>query len=120
VIAVIFEVWAKDEHRQAYLDLAAELRPLLEKIDGFISIERFASLAEPDKLMSISFWRNEEAVAEWRRVEAHRTAQARGRARMFRDYRIRVAEVLRDYGKDHGRDQAPADSRAFHKATSSS
>jgi heme-degrading monooxygenase HmoA len=120
MIAVIFEVWAKGEHRQAYLDLAAELRPLLEKQDGFISIERFASLADPDKLMSVSFWRDEEAVAAWRRVEQHRAAQAQGRARLFENYRIRVAEVLRDYGMDANREQVPADSREFHKTTASS
>ena len=114
MIAVIFEFWANDERRQAYLDLSAELRPLLERIDGFVSIARFQSLSEPGKLLSLSFWRDEDAVAQWRQVERHRAAQAAGRAGIFKDYRLRVAHVLRDYTRDERRDQAPADSRAAH------
>src|SRR5882762_9801572 len=98
MIAVIFEVWPKDGHRQDYLDIAASLRPLLEKIDGFVSIERFESLSEPGKILSLSFWRDEAAIQEWRRLEAHRTAQAKGRGGIFRDYRLRVVTVIRDYG----------------------
>jgi heme-degrading monooxygenase HmoA len=113
--AVIFEVWLKDEGRQEYLDIAAALRPTLEKMDGFISIERFQSLSDPGKILSLSFWRDEAAVAAWRRVERHRAAQAAGRAGIFRDYRLRVASVIRDYGLD-AREQAPADSRAVHDA----
>ena len=113
MIAVIFEVWPQAGRRQEYLDLAADLRPLLAGIDGFISIERFESLAEPGKLLSLSFWRDEQAVAAWRVLESHRDAQTRGRNRVFRDYRLRVAGVLRDYGMTD-RDQAPADSLQIH------
>ncbi len=109
MIAVIFEVWPAE--RGAYLDIAAQLAPLLDGIDGFISIERFESLAEPGKLLSLSFWRDEEAVARWRNLEAHRGAQARGRGGVLRDYRLRVAAVSRDYGFED-RAQAPSDSRS--------
>jgi heme-degrading monooxygenase HmoA len=111
VIAVIFEVWPAD--RQRYLDIAAELRPLLEQIDGFVSVERFESLSEPGKVLSLSFWRDEEAVARWRALHPHRQAQAAGRAGVFRDYRLRVAGVLRDYGMTQ-RAEAPDDSRREH------
>jgi heme-degrading monooxygenase HmoA len=114
MIAVIFEFWVEGGRRQDYFDLAAELRPLLDNADGFISIERFESLSEPGKVLSLSFWRDEAAVAAWRQVEQHRAAQAKGRAAVFRDYRLRVAAVLRDYGKADRRDQAPADSRVVH------
>jgi heme-degrading monooxygenase HmoA len=113
MIAVIFEVWPKPGHKQQYLDLAAELRPLLSSIDGFISVERFESLYEPGKMLSISFFRDEAALAQWRNVEAHRTAQAKGRAEVFSDYRLRIASVSRDYGMSD-RGNAPADSRARH------
>lgn len=111
MIAVIFEVTPHPETRDEYLGLAADLRPLLDGIDGFISIERFESLVQPGKLLSLSFWRDEVAVAEWRRLEPHRAAQARGRAEVFADYRLRIAQVVRDYGLND-RAQAPADSRA--------
>lgn len=113
MIAVIFEVWPADGERQAYLDIAREMRPLLSEIDGFISIERFASLSEDGKLLSLSFWRDEAAVAQWRALSPHRDAQSRGRSGIFRDYRLRVAHVERDYGL-HERAEAPADSRALH------
>lgn len=113
MIAVIFEVWPHPEHRGHYLDLAAELRHHLEGIDGFISVERFESLTQPGKLLSLSVWRDEAALAEWRRLGEHRTAQAIGRNAFFRDYRLRVTEVQRDYGMSE-RTQAPADSRAIH------
>jgi heme-degrading monooxygenase HmoA len=111
MIAVIFEVWPAE--RAAYLGAAAELRPLLDGIDGFLSIERFESLAEPGKLLSLSFWRDEAAVAAWRNREAHRDAQARGRARILRDYRLRIGDIVRDYGMED-RAQAPKDSRAVN------
>jgi len=114
MIAVIFEVEPRDGCRQAYLDIAAELKPLLGGIDGFISIERFQSLADPGRILSLSFWRDEAAVAEWRRLEAHRAAQRAGRDELFRDYRLRIANVVRDYGMTP-RAEAPADSRAFHE-----
>lgn len=113
MIAVIFEVVPKDKHRQAYLDIAADLRPLLETMDGFISIERFASLSDARKILSLSFWRDEDAVAAWRNLEPHRAAQAQGRARIFDDYHLRVASVIRDYGMED-RTQAPSDSRMVH------
>jgi heme-degrading monooxygenase HmoA len=115
MIAVILEAWLAPSGRQAYLDLAQQLRAELEAIDGFLSIERFTSLAEPNKLLSLSFWRDEEAVGRWRRVEAHRRAQTAGRAGIFADYRLRVASVLRDYGL-RDRDEAPADSRGMPDA----
>jgi heme-degrading monooxygenase HmoA len=113
MIAVIFEVWLAPEHGQTYLDIAAELRPLLDEADGFISIERFQSLSTPNKLLSLSFWRDEAAVANWRTMEEHRSAQQAGRSGVFADYRLRVAAVLRDYGLER-REQAPPDSRQRH------
>jgi heme-degrading monooxygenase HmoA len=114
VIAVIFEVWPAPGERPTYLGLAAELRATLETIEGFLSIERFQSLADPDKLLSLSFWRDEEAVQRWRTLDAHRQAQARGRAGVFQEYRLRIAAVTRDYGLAD-RAQAPVDSRLAHK-----
>jgi heme-degrading monooxygenase HmoA len=113
MIAVIFEVKPKAGRKEAYLDTAARLKPLLAGIDGFISVERFQSLTDPEKVLSLSFWRDEEAVARWRQVEDHRHAQEAGRRAIFEDYRLRVAAVIRDYGLGE-RDQAPADSRALH------
>jgi heme-degrading monooxygenase HmoA len=113
MIAVIFEVWPAAERKQEYLDIAAHLRPLLDNIDGFISIERFESLSEPGKILSLSIWRDEQAVAAWRQIGEHRTAQAQGRAGIFRDYHLRIAGVIRDYGMFE-REQAPVDSRQTH------
>jgi len=107
MIAVIFEVLPTDEGHADYLDHAARLRPLLETMEGFISIERFQSLTQPGKLVSLSFWRDEECVRAWREHPRHRETQAAGRGGMFQDYRLRVAEVRRDYGL-YERDQAPA------------
>jgi heme-degrading monooxygenase HmoA len=115
MIAVIFEVPPHAEGKQRYLDIAASLRPLLEQVDGFVSIERFQSLSNPDKLLSLSFFRDEEAVARWRQLEAHRAAQSAGRGFLFQDYRLRIAQVVRDYGMFE-REQAPADSQAVHAA----
>ena len=114
MIAVIFEVWPAEGRTDDYLALAASLRPKLEAMDGFISIERFQSLTDPAKLLSLSFWRDEAAVANWRALAEHRGAQSAGRAGVFRDYRLRVAAVLRDYGMTERRDQAPPDSQAAH------
>lgn len=111
MIAIIFEVIPKDGKTPAYLDIAAELRPLAESIDGFISVERFESLTNPGKILSLSFWRDEAAVAEWRQLMQHRKAQVAGRNHLFQDYRLRVAQVLRDYGMTD-RTQVPEDSRA--------
>ena len=115
MIAVIFEVEPHPQHRQAYLDTAAALKPLPEKMDGFLSIERFESLAQPGKILSLSFWRDEEAVKRWRNLEEHRRAQAAGRQALFADYRLRIAQVIRDYGLNE-REQAPQDSRSVHRA----
>lgn len=114
MVVVIFEVWPSDGRAPEYLDLAAKLRPELEKMDGFVSIERFESLTTKGKILSLSFWRDDDAVRAWRNREAHRAAQAKGRGGVFADYRLRVAAVLRDYGmKERG--EAPADSRAVHE-----
>lgn len=110
MLAVIFEVNPNIEGKAEYLDIAAELRGFLENRDGFISIERFQSLSEEDKILSLSFWRDEESIKAWRNLIEHRTAQSKGKESLFKNYRIRVAEVVRDYtGTD--RDDAPADSR---------
>ncbi len=109
MIAVIFEVLPREGLRGDYLDTAARLRPLLDGIDGFLSIERFESLTVPGKVLSLSFWRDEAAVAQWRRLGEHRAAQADGRGRVFADYRLRVAQVVRDYGMAE-REEAPGDS----------
>jgi heme-degrading monooxygenase HmoA len=113
MIAVIFEVEPRAGRQDAYLDAAALLKPLLEGIDGFISVERFQSLTRPGRIVSLSYWRDEAAVRQWRNLEAHRRSQAAGRESIFADYRIRVAEVLRDYGMNQ-RGEAPEDSRAAH------
>lgn len=113
MIAVIFEVVPSMAGRQTYLDLAAGLREELEQVDGFLSVERFESLSQPGKLLSLSFWRDEAAVARWRALPHHREAQSAGRAGVFADYRLRVAKVLRDYGL-HAREEAPADARRCH------
>ncbi|TPM10524.1 MULTISPECIES: antibiotic biosynthesis monooxygenase [unclassified Mesorhizobium] len=113
MIAVIFEVEPAAGRRDAYLGIAAQLRPLLEGIDGFISVERFQSLANPDRILSLSFWRDEDAVKTWRNTQEHRQAQQAGRGGIFADYRLRIAHVVRDYGLSE-RQQAPVDSRAVN------
>jgi heme-degrading monooxygenase HmoA len=113
MIAVIFEVVPAPGRKQDYLDLAVSLKSELEKIDGFVSIERFASITNEGKILSLSIWRDEDAVKRWRNLEGHRAAQAKGRGGIFADYRLRVASVIRDYGMVE-RDQAPADSRRVH------
>jgi len=114
MIAVIFEVEPADGRRDDYLALAAALRPELERIDGFISVERFQSLTTPGKMLSLSFFRDEAAVIEWRNRQSHRATQAKGRGGVFADYRLRVAHVLRDYGMTE-RAEAPDDSRVVHR-----
>lgn len=113
MIAVIFEVWPAEGRAKEYFDLAASLKADLERIDGFISVERFESLTTKGKYLSLSFWRNEEAVRTWRNLQRHRSAQARGRGGVFADYRLRVAAVLRDYGLKE-RQEAPEDSSDAH------
>ncbi|MCR9213190.1 MAG: antibiotic biosynthesis monooxygenase [Proteobacteria bacterium] len=115
MIAVIFEVQPKAEHRQQNLDIAASLKPILEGIEGFISVERFQSLTNEDKILSLSFFEDEKAIERWRQIESHRKAQEKGRQALFADYRLRIAGVIRDYGLNE-RDQAPEDSRARHDA----
>jgi heme-degrading monooxygenase HmoA len=114
MIAVIFEVEPAEGRMDTYLDHAAALRPLLEQMPGFISVERFRSLTNPDKLLSLSLWEDEAAIGNWRTNPEHRAAQHAGRNGVFAGYRLRVAHVLRDYGPDQHRDQAPADSRSYH------
>ena len=111
----MFEVVPAPGCRQRYLDLAAALKPELGAVDGFISVERFQSLSDTDKMLSLSFFRDERAVMAWRNTAAHRATQARGRAGVFSDYRLRVADVARDYGM-FSRAQAPLDSRSAHPA----
>ena len=113
MIAVIFEVTPAEGRREVYLGIAADLRPLLDGIDGFISIERFQSLTDPARVQSLSFWRDEEAVRQWRNSEDHRQAQKAGRAGVFSDYRLRIAHVVRDYGM-FDRAEVPADSQRVH------
>lgn len=113
MIAVIFEALPRDGQREAYLAAAASLRHHLDTIDGFISIERFESLTQPGKLLSLSFWRDEEAVRRWRTLDEHRHVQRAGREHIFEDYRLRVAAVIRDYGMVE-RVQAPDDSKTWH------
>jgi len=114
MIAVMFEVWPADGRKDDYLDHAARLRDELMRIDGFISVERFQSLTEPGKLLSLSFWRDEAAVAAWRNQPKHRATQSAGRHGIFRDYRLRIAAVVRDYGMTERREQAPGDSKVAH------
>lgn len=114
MIAVIFEVFPKEENKQAYLDIATKLKPMLADVDGFISIERFASLQDPNKILSLSFWKDEQSIENWRNDAKHRLGQASGLQDIFSDYRIRVGQIVRDYGLE-SRDEAPGDSNAYHK-----
>ena len=116
MIAIIFEVTPAEGRKEAYLEIAARLREDLEQIEGFISVERFQSLTNPEKMLSISFFENEDAVTTWRNTQAHRRAQAQGRKGVFADYHLRVAQVLRDYEMNE-RDQAPCDSQEAHGST---
>ena len=113
MIGIIFEVQVAEGRQAEYLEIAAEMRPLLEQVDGFISVERFQSLTNPEKLLSLSFFEDEDAVARWRKLVAHRGAQSKGRAGIFAGYRLRVTHVIRDYGLTD-RDQAPDDSKTAH------
>lgn len=116
MIAVIFEVEPAEGRKDDYLSIAANLRPMLEEIDGFISIERFQSLTNPGRILSLSFFRDEDAVKAWRTTEEHRQAQSAGRGGIFTSYRLRIASVVRDYGLTERREQAPDDSRVAHEA----
>lgn len=113
MIAVIFEIWPAEGCKDDYLKIAASLRADLNRIDGFISVERFQSLTDPKKLLSLSFWRDEEAVKKWRNHSNHRDSQIHGRAGLFADYRLRICSITRDYGITD-RTEAPDDSRAIH------
>lgn len=113
MLAVIFEVLPSEAGKAEYLEIAADLKQYLAEVPGFISIERFQSLTNPGKILSLSFWENEAAIRQWRNLEVHRSAQTRGRGDLFRDYRIRVASVVRDYSLE-AREQAPDDSRTLH------
>ena len=103
MFVTIFEVWPKEGHQDDYFDLAASLKSDLEKIDGFISVERFESVTEPRKFLSLSFWRDEAAIQNWYQHGGHSDAQGEGRSVIFNNYRIRVAEVIRDYDLSTGR-----------------
>ncbi|MEJ5118730.1 antibiotic biosynthesis monooxygenase [Gluconobacter cerinus] len=115
MIAVLFEAWPTWQGKKQYASLAAHLKSELETVEGFVSVERFQSLTDPDKLLSLSFFRDENAVAAWRSLSAHRMAQAAGRGGVFSDYRLRVAQVVRNYGLSD-REEAPSDSRVVHAA----
>lgn len=115
MIAVIFEVIPNEGKKEEYLDIAAKLRPELDKIDGFVSIERFQSFTNPDKVLSLCFWRDEESIQQWRNLEMHRYAQSKGRNEVFKDYHLRIADVKRDYGMFE-RKEAPSDSTDFHQS----
>jgi heme-degrading monooxygenase HmoA len=113
MIAVIFEVVPNEGKKEEYLDIAANLKPELSHIDGFISIERFQSFTDPEKVLSLSFWRDEESIQQWRNLEMHRYAQTKGRNEIFKDYHLRIAPVVRDYGM-FDRKETPEDSSEFH------
>lgn len=113
MIAVIFEVISNEGKKEEYLNIAASLRPELDYIDGFISIERFQSFSDPEKVLSLSFWKDEESIQQWRNLEMHRHAQAKGRNEVFKDYHLRIATVVRDYGMFE-RKETPEDSSEFH------
>lgn len=113
MIAVIFEFTPAEGRTQEYFDLVAQLKPELDQADGFLSIERFESISAPGKFVSLQFWRDEASVQKWRNLQLHRQAQAKGRAGIFANYRLRVATVDRDYTRDE-RSQAPDDSRGLH------
>ncbi len=114
MITVIFEVFPKEENKQEYLDIAAKLKPMLADVDGFISIERFASLQDPNKILSLSFWEDEQSVEKWRNESMHRHGQASGLGHIFSDYRIRVGQIIRDYSLEN-RAEAPTDSNTYHQ-----
>ena len=114
MLAVIFEFEPVADRKQDYLQFAAELGQELDAIDGFISIERFESLTQPGKLLSLSFWRDETAISTWRNLETHRAAQRAGRNGIMSDYRLRVASVIRDYDMQN-RTAAPDDSKNYHQ-----
>jgi len=113
MIAVIFEVWPHEDRKDQYLALAANMKKHLADLDGFISVERFESLTEPGKLLSLSFWRDETALDNWRKLEEHRAMQKMGRESLFNGYHLRIASVMRDYTLTE-RDEAPEDSKALH------
>jgi heme-degrading monooxygenase HmoA len=113
MIAVIFEVIPNKGKKEEYLDIAVKLRPELDTIEGFISIERFQSFNDPEKVLSLSFWRDEESIQQWRNLEMHRYAQSKGRNEIFKDYHLSIATVVRDYGMFE-RKETPEDSFKFH------
>lgn len=113
MIAVIFEFTPKEGKFEDYYELALGLNEEVKKFDGFISIERFESINNKGKFVSLSFWRDEEAVKNWRNMQQHREAQKKGRKSIFASYRLRIASVSRDYEMDK-RAQAPQDSKKVH------
>ena len=113
MLAVIFEVSLTEGKEEEYLDIATKLRQHLKDVDGFVSIERFKSLSEEGKILSLSYWEDEASIQNWRNLEAHRSAQKKGRSDIFSDYRLRVCEVVRDYSMEN-RDDAPVDSKEIH------
>ena len=96
MFSVIFEVNRKPERKDEYLDLAKQLKPVLQKIDGFIDNERFESQIKQGWLLSHSTWRDEKSVIRWRTEGEHHQVQKRGRFDIFRDYHLRVGDVVSD------------------------
>src|SRR5688500_8008896 len=113
MIAVIFEFTPAEGRFKDYMALVDTLREDLAKAEGFISLERFESITNRGKFVSLQFWRDDECVRKWRNLQKHREAQKQGRSSIFKSYRLRIASVIRDYEMDR-RDQAPEDSLKVH------
>jgi len=113
MIAVIFEFTPAEGRFPEYLKLVGELKADLDKAEGFISLERFESITNKGKFVSLQFWKDEESVRKWRNLQKHREAQKKGRKEVFDSYRLRVCSVIRDYEMDR-REQAPKDSVEIH------
>jgi heme-degrading monooxygenase HmoA len=113
MIAVIFEFTPREGRFPEYMELVGQLKPELDKAEGFLSIERFESITTKGKFLSLQFWKDEESVKKWRNLQKHREAQKKGRAGIIASYRLRIAGVIRDYSMDE-RAQAPADSVSVH------
>mgnify|MGYP000094091323 CR=1 FL=1 len=113
MIAMIFEFWLNDDEVDNYTPYSGKMRQLVDEIEGFISVERYRSEYDPDKILALGFFRDETAVEKWRNHPAHRQAQQLGRQKYYTNYRLRMAEVVRDYDR-HNREQVPHDSQSIH------
>ncbi len=108
-IVVLFEVTPTKEGMEKYLELASMLKPMLSGFDGFISAERFQSLNNEGKLLSMNVWENEEAIEKWRNTLSHRMSQLEGKNKLFESYKITVCNTIREYSNTD-RKNAPQDS----------